>query len=112
VGASGVASAKKTIAPGVSKMADLKITLGDVTVKDQSGKGKLTQQHLYDWLDEQFDRQNAGNNYPERLKAAFLEIGTRGVQRRAASFAMHKARMAVDTLDPDIVEDRAVVPIG
>jgi len=89
-------------------MADIVIDLGTITVKDHAVEsGKLTQQNFKDWLDEQFDVENAGGNYQARMRTAVRRIGIRGTQARAGGYTNHKLKKATPVTDSDIIEETA-----
>lgn len=87
-------------------MPGIELNLGTVTVKDNApGSGKLTQQHLFDWLDQQFDPTNAGASYNARLRRAYRLIGRHGVSTRAMAFTNQQARRAVSVIGDDPVAE-------
>ena len=87
-------------------MPEIVLDLGTITIQDNTPEsGKLTQQNFKDWLDNQFNKENAGGAYPARMIAAVRRIGIMGVQARAAAYVNQQARQAVTTVPPDIITE-------
>ncbi len=87
-------------------MPEVVITLGDVTIPDNAvDGGKLTQQDMKDWLDEQFDKENAGGSYIARMTTALRRIGTQGVTARVSHHKLSKARKAAGTPQGDLISE-------
>ena len=87
-------------------MAAIEITLGTVTIPDNTVEsGLLTQQDMKDWLDEQFDTANAGGAYINRMTRALRMIGINGVTTRVAHHKVSKARALVGNKQAGLVTE-------
>ena len=74
-------------------MAEVVLDLGTVTIPDNAvDSGLLTQQDMKDWLDMQFDTENAGGDYIARMRRAVRMIGIKGVTSRTSHCKLSKAR--------------------
>jgi hypothetical protein len=87
-------------------MPNIEVQLGSVNIPDNAvDSGKLTQQDMKDWLDEQFDTENAGGDYIARITTALRAIGIRGVTGRVSHMKLSKARKAVGGVQGDLTTE-------
>lgn len=76
-------------------MAKITIELGTVTLPDNTiASGKLRHADMKAWLDEKFDAENAGGDYPARMRRALRLRGILGVTEGVAQLKVSKARVA------------------
>ena len=87
-------------------MPEIVIELGSVTIPDNAvDSGLLTQQDMKDWLDEQYDTENACGDYVARMVIAIRTIGVRGVTGRVAHQKLSKARKNAGSVQGGLINE-------